>query len=638
MKRILIMFIVALFLTSHVFAQYDIRYENVLKHYSRNTADSLKLKAAMFLINNMDGHFSPEGASIDDYIEHARKLNIPCSKQTLSDTWNTSKDISTVSYLPDSTLITPQMMIDDIDKAFANWKAAPWGDSISFDHFCRYILPYRVKDERFCGEWREKLREKYLPLIADKTDMREAFACIYRYIIDSFRQAIPLCPYTVDVLTIDYLQQASCEQRCVLLASVLRALAIPAAVDVVPLWANYSTVGHSWVSLVMNDGATYTVYEKEKEAKRYNKIDASIFPVRYKVEPQDSCPFNIASEKKVAKVYRIVYNHYNITPKGIPTVLADPFIMDVSGEYGLHYNISIPSNDNNLVCLCVFRTGSGWRPIAWAYSTDGEVTFKEIGKDIVYVTAAIHDKHLFIIGNPFLVKDNDSISFFTPNTDCMRDIMIYRKYPLFSYLTNQWGNMKGGIFEGSNSSDFKNADTLGIIKKMPYCETEILVPNSGKSYRYLRFKTSPNSRTPLAELSFYSSDVFGNEYKLTGSHIAYKVYDKNISLAFDGNWETIASTKSTKYWIGLDLGEEKAMKVTKIKFMPKSDMNNIEPGHLYELYYFNKRWNLIDRQIGKSDYLKFNGVPAGALLLLKDRTKGHEERIFEYRDNRQIWY
>ena len=78
--------------------------------------------------------------------------------------------------------------------------------------------------------------------------------------------------------------------------------------------------------------------------------------------------------------------------------------------------------------------------------------------------------------------------------------------------------------------------------------------------------------------------------------------------------------------------------MTRIRFTPKSDTNNVEPGHLYELYYFDIGWRLAGREVAKCNHLVFDGIPSGALLLSKDRTKGHEERIFEYRDNRQVWY
>lgn len=41
--------------------------EKVLAHYQKDTADSLKLKAARFLIENMPGHFSYDSTNLDHY-------------------------------------------------------------------------------------------------------------------------------------------------------------------------------------------------------------------------------------------------------------------------------------------------------------------------------------------------------------------------------------------------------------------------------------------------------------------------------------------------------------------------------------------------------------------------------------------
>ena len=43
--------------------------ENVLEYFSKNPSDSLKLKAARFLIENMPGHWGPDPESIGDYIK-----------------------------------------------------------------------------------------------------------------------------------------------------------------------------------------------------------------------------------------------------------------------------------------------------------------------------------------------------------------------------------------------------------------------------------------------------------------------------------------------------------------------------------------------------------------------------------------
>ena len=51
-------------------------------------------------------------------------------------------------------------------------------------------------------------------------------------------------------------------------------------------------------------------------------------------------------------------------------------------------------------------------------------------------------------------------------------------------------------------------------------------------------------------------------------------------------------------------------------------------------------WTSLGRQIGRraTQELVYDNVPAGALLLLHNHTKGKEERIFTYEDGRQVWW
>lgn len=52
--------------------------------------------------------------------------------------------------------------------------------------------------------------------------------------------------------------KGDCMQRCIYEVAVMRSLGIPAVIDGIDCWANYSKNGHSWVALVTKNG-TYTV-------------------------------------------------------------------------------------------------------------------------------------------------------------------------------------------------------------------------------------------------------------------------------------------------------------------------------------------------------------------------------------------
>ena len=100
--------------------------EYVIKYYE---GDSLKREAARFLIRNMVYHFGYE------------------KRERVSDITTLSSDY----------------LIRNIELAFQAWPK-PWNKSVSFENFCRYILPYRGLYEQPSG-LREELMRTYLPLL-----------------------------------------------------------------------------------------------------------------------------------------------------------------------------------------------------------------------------------------------------------------------------------------------------------------------------------------------------------------------------------------------------------------------------------------------------------------------------------------
>ncbi len=620
-----------------LYAQNSCKFAGLAEQYKSNPADSLKHKAAMFLVDNMPGHFSPEGKSIEKYEEKLLLMPPHSGMRELMLVWNSVAKEGEVRNVQDSLVVDSGFLKENIDMAFEAWKAAPWSAEVDFRQFCNFILPYRVKDEHLCRGWRKALRERYLPVIAGVKDMREAFAMIVDTIRNSITESNPYCPYTLDVLTTDHIKKAECDQRCILLVAVLRALGIPAVIDVVPMWANYSRSGHSWVAMVEKDGATYTVFEDEGVAKQFNKIDASRFVHRYKVTEADNCPFVVMTEKRAAKIYRMGFARVRTPQPQDPALLKDPFAVDVSTAYGLNSSLTVNASGPEPVYLCVFRSGGDWVPVAKALPAGGQVTFSGLGDSVVYLPLRISNGVRQVLSEPILVSGGGAAKVFKTDGVSTETVRLYRKYPLCSYMTDLWGYMKGGRFEVADKADFSDAMLLDSISAMPHGVTSLAV-DSKKKFRYVRYKTSPRSRMPMAELYFYAEAEGGTEYKLAGTPIAHQVDSTRIQCAFDGFLDTNASTNSFDYWIGLDFGKGNKQRVSRIVFAPSSDTNNVEVDHLYELYHFERGWKLIGRRLAKGDNVEFGNVPIGGLLLLKDKTKGREERIFEYTDGRQIWY
>ncbi len=616
---------------------YQQKYNAVLEHYSTQEQDSLKYKAALFLINNMAEHNGPTGTAIEKYKRSVRLIDNSQGIRQLQSLWYTSLKEGNVVTVPDSSIVTSDYLVKNIDSAWSSWQESQWTEDIDFDQFCKYILPYRINDEHIGEEWRTPLRQQYGKLIKGVKDIKRAFAIIRDTVFKSVVLSNPYCEYNLDPLTCNIIGRAECTQRCILLAAVLRSLGIPAVIDGTPMWADYSNKGHAWVSMIMRNGDTYTVYEKDSIAKRFNPIDASEFLPHYKIKEEDNCPYSVKYTKTPIKVYRICYERISKIRKNTPRILADPFIMDVSKDYGLTANIRMKVTVDDAVYLCTFLSGADWAPVAQAIPENGEVTFSNVGRNAVCVLATTSERGRNIISSPFLVGDKNIVKFFSPSYQRKQDLQLKRKYPLCSYTTDTWGSMIGGVFEGADKEDFSVRDTLAIIRTMPYGMTTLQVATK-KKYRYLRYKAPGNSRSSLAELQFYTINSDNTYQLLTGKYIANGVDKQNIANVFDGSSSTICRGLSTGYTIGIDLGEASRSSVYKIQFCPSTDLNFVEPGHLYELYYFDKDWRLAERVYSKSDELIFHNMPQETLFLLKDKNGGKEERIFEYVNGKQVWH
>lgn len=110
-----------------------------------------------------------------------------------------------------------------------------------------------------------------------------------------------------------------------------------------------------------------------------------------------------------------------------------------------------------------------------------------------------------------------------------------------------------------------------------------------------------------------------------------KVFDGNILTGFGG--KTPDGNR-----VGLKLRIPSV--VSRIRYIGRNDGNSIEIGDSYELYYWNTSgyWELLETRKADRNELLFCNVPSGGLYILRDRTKGSEERIFTYEGCRQIWW
>ena len=627
-KSVLILLLLSMYCCNFYAESYRERYADAILHYQKNVSDSLRLKAAIYLIDNMNGHRSPEGKEFDRYLAKLQQMRPRSNMGELERAWEECvMDEGAIKMLSDSSIITSQYLIANIDDAFDAWEKAPWKDEISFSLFCEYILPYRVYNEHVSKEWRKTLRKRYDGILTDVRDMNEAFVLIRQEVLNRVKKFSSFSPYVLDVMSYEHIQRASCSERCILMASVMRAFAIPAAMDMVPLWADYSASGHSWVSLVHSNGDTYTVYENDTLARQNNEIDASNLSLDYDCKLLPDCKYRIKSKKSVSKIYRVGYGKRKERNKSLY-----PSTWDVSDRYNLKGRLEVPISEDTQVYLCTYLTGRNWKAVDMAFSHKGRANFDNLGTNIVYLPMEQNATGMNAISEPILLDIDGNAHVISFNIRDTVTISIDRKYPLCSYMPVQWMKLVRGSFEASNDSLFEKKVTIATIETMPYGDTSIKITDT-RTYRYVRFRCPTDKIALISELAFYGLDGI----VIKGKNISFGVDEKTIANLYDNDVETKVKASKPGYWVGLDMGESKG--ISEIKFTPVSDGNNIQNGHSYELWGFDHDWKLLGRCYAKSrESLSFNGVPKGMLLLLKDRTKGQEERIFTYRDGQQIWW
>ena len=151
--------------------------EKVLEYYKN---DSIKLEAARYLIRNMPFHFSrmeyfvsPEG---ERYVPDIRNFTDNQAVKRHCDSLQEKGYTIRKEIVYDIKALHSDYLIRNIDLAFQAWQK-PWAKDISFEGFCRYILPYRAEVEP-ASDMRQELMEYYLPLI-DSGKARNAFeACM----------------------------------------------------------------------------------------------------------------------------------------------------------------------------------------------------------------------------------------------------------------------------------------------------------------------------------------------------------------------------------------------------------------------------------------------------------------------------
>ena len=399
-----------------------------------------------------------------------------------------------------------------------------------------------------------------------------------------------------------------------------RSLGIPAAVDFTPHWGNRS-LSHSWSVLVKPDGTGTPFYMG--------------------CAPCDTAHYYHPYKKPKVFRYRFSLNRqYASDLKGetdVPRLFRLPRFTDVTDEYYETTDVVRPvpadSAHRRIAYVCVFDNRN-WVPVHYGSIRNGEVTFTSMGRNIMYMAAFYEDGEVKPFGDPFCIEADGTVRDIVRNDQSTEAMKLLRKYPFMGKEDFFNLRMSGGMFQGSNDADFAETSCFYMFEGVTngnWYEVEV---QDSAAYRYLRYIGPPSSHCNINEMEFYDEQGEKIEGTIIGTEgdpwaLKEKAFDGDILTGF-------SSISPDGNWVGLKLRAPR--KVSRFRFIGRNDGNGIEVGDNYELMCWRDGWKTLGVQTASSNELIFDSVPSGGLYVLRNRTKGHEERIFTYENGEQVWW
>ena len=347
----------------------------------------------------------------------------------------------------------------------------------------------------------------------------------------------------------------------------------------------------------------------------------------------------------MAKVYRKTFainreiERILQTETNVPAFLDTPFFRDVTDEYRVTTDVTLPFQNRpnfHYAYLAVFNNAN-WIPISWGRVRGHSVTFPSMGRDIAYLPVQYTWRGVEAIGNPFILTIKGDVRELAPDTLNRQTLRLYRKFPLMPRAFVGVERLIGAEIQAANRADFSDMVT---IHRFDDVKKEIHIEEGSPKFRYWRFLSSPIGHVNLAEMIFWErgaeEPIVGRIIGTPGSwrdgdtHTRYAVFDGCFLTFFDAPSEA-------GDWVGMDFG--RPVDIARVVCFMRADGNYIEPGDMYELLYWRDGgWQSLGRTVATDFYLVYDNAPTNALFLLRNHTKGSEERIFTYENDRQVFW
>ncbi len=620
--------------------------EKVLEYYKDS---GLKYDAARFLIENMPGCIMVDSTFLENYQPVYRDYDSVI--RTFNDDYIRFRDaLGAVSYLSrkkrstimitywrDINKLKSNQIIDEINLAFKAWKENIYTQNCSFKDFCEYILPYRRAQGLLIDTIRShfynlhhesffKDRKRGLQLEAD------SLLYLYRDIKYEYEMDIPM----YDPKMLEKFKYCICDHRCWFNSLLFSSLGMAVAIDFVPCWGNWSG-SHTW-NVLINEGDSYA-FEPFWDEDRW----------KYKQIYNNIAIDSVWGGVRLPRVFRKTYANYyedilldnEISLSDIPELFRDYKKKDVSKEYFETTDIVIRLDDvpkNAKYCfLCVWDS-PGWKPVQWGKIRFDRVTFKDMGRDIVYLPAYYSNGSLIPAGDPLLLKQDGSIRRITVGQGHER-VTLRRVNGKVFYQNNNWKYIKSldkmrfwGIKE--EKSELLCQTTVDMVQAYQQWQVKCTTAN-----RYVRIQL-PTELFAMGSLDFYTSNGKIADYEIT-TFIEAEQKEEKVAFLLDQCGATTYSAHVPDKYVDIDLGQE--YHLTAIGITPYCE-SSLKKGSTFTLKYWQDGgWHPVSSKMGNDSFLIFEEVPRNALLLLqRDKCDQYatkkNERIFTYKNGEIEWY
>ncbi len=451
--------------------------------YGKSSADSMKFLAARFLITEMPYQHSDK--LIFRKISNGRIVNLNLS------TFTTTKDLIEATKkqnlepeelrVNDLDILKSDFLEQEIDAATELYNKYPWNKGVPKEIFLEYLLPYKIHQE-YPDNWRRTLRQRVDSVIkkweADYsrspndpkfTSGKEFY---YDLIVNTASRWFGYGPDSVilndepSFSLLLLMKKGECKPGSFFNAYVLRSAGVPSTVDVVPFWGS------------KNGSHVTEVYWNNAEKKM------TPGPGRYLERPAKVIRLTFKRHQNWSKFIKPYVNENDF----LLSYLQNDYWLNATQEHTITSDIRISLNENKKKIkfgyVCVYDYGQ-WQPVFWGVFLNDNLTFKNMGRNVLYRVAIPTELGLDYAGRVFLLDSSGKIRYFEPdynkkqtmklgklNTGAEMWVKKNKVYSLyFMNSENNWNKISELRCTRDSVMEFKGVPSNALYR---------LIDNSGK--------------------------------------------------------------------------------------------------------------------------------------------------------------